>query len=112
MTFETSFEMVNGIAKITLSGKLDANTAPVFQNEINNAAAGNPKRLVLIMNDLEYMASAGIRMLVFAKQKMGPSVDVYIVGAQEFIKNTLEMTGFHQSVIMVAEYNAAEIENV
>jgi len=111
MTFETSFEMINGIAKITLIGKLDANTAPMFQNEINNAASNSPKRLVLIMNDLEYMASAGIRMLVFAKQKMGASVDVYIVGAQEFIKNTLEMTGVHQSVIMVPEYSA-EIENV
>jgi hypothetical protein len=42
---------------------------------------------------------------------MGASVDVYIVGAQEFIKNTLEMTGVHQSVIMVPEYSA-EIENV
>jgi anti-anti-sigma factor len=113
MTFTTSFEMTgNNIAKITLSGELDAESAQAFRAEVQKAADQGAKRLVLMMEGLEYMASAGLRVLIFAKQKMGTSVDVYLVGAQEPIVETIQMTGFHHSVIMMDAYDAEEIESL
>ena len=64
------------------------------------------------MEGLEYIASAGIRVLIFAKQKMGSDVDIYVVAPQEQVMETLEMTGLQYSVTVVEEYNAEEIENI
>ena len=110
MAFDAKLEMVDGIAKVSLSGELDATTAQTFRDVVQEAADQDARRLVLLMNDLEYMASAGLRVLIFAKQKMGADVDVYIVSAQEPVLETITMTGFHHSVILLDEYDAAEIE--
>jgi anti-anti-sigma factor len=110
MSFNISSEFTNGIARITLSGELDASVAGQFRDEIERMAAEKPRRLVLIMTDLEYMASAGLRALVFAKQKMGASVDIYTVGVHDAVLETIEMTGFQHSVIMLDAYDPQIIE--
>jgi anti-anti-sigma factor len=113
MAFNAILEMTaRGVAKIVLSGDLDASAAPTLKTEVENAASQGAKRLVLRMDDLDYMASAGLRVLIFAKQKMGPNVDIFIVGAQEMVKDTIEKTGFHQSVVMVDTYDPDQIENI
>ncbi|AFY75010.1 anti-anti-sigma factor [Synechococcus sp. PCC 7502] len=104
MTFTATLEIIDDVAKITLAGELDAATAPVLKVEVEKAAEHKVKKLVLFAHDLEYMASAGLRVLLFSKQKMGVDVDIYVVGAQEFILETLEKTGFAQSVILVDKY--------
>jgi anti-anti-sigma factor len=112
MAFNATLETNNDIAKITLSGELDASTAPSFKEQVEKAASDNVKRLVLLMQDLDYMSSAGLRVLIFSKQKMGKDVDIYVVGAQEMVLDTIEKTGFHHSVVLLDEYDASQIENV
>lgn len=112
MAFNATLETTKDTAKITLSGELDASSAPIFKTEVEKAAANHPKYLVLMMQDLEYMASAGLRVLIFAKQKMGADVDIYVVRAQETIVDTLQKTGFVQGVIVVDEYDEAQLEKV
>ena len=112
MAFDSSLVVDNGIAKITLTGELDAAAAPAFRADIEKAASQNVKRLVLMVKDLGYMASAGLRALVFAKQKMGTQVDIYVIGAQPSIIETLELTGFANSVIALESYDAAVVEAV
>ncbi|AFZ57766.1 anti-sigma factor antagonist [Anabaena cylindrica FACHB-243] len=109
MAFNATLETSDDIAKITLSGELDASTASELKAKVEEAAAQNPKSLVLMMADLEYMASAGLRVLIFAKQKMG-AVDIYIVGAQkDTVLETIIKTGFHHSVILLDEYDENKI---
>ncbi|NDJ60518.1 MAG: anti-sigma factor antagonist [Chloroflexi bacterium] len=112
MAFDATLEMVNGIAKITLTGELDASVANTFREKIEEASNQQAKRLVLLMDGLEYMASAGLRALVFAKQKMGSGIDIFIVGAQPEVVEPIQQTGFHYSVIMLDTYDAAQIENL
>ncbi|MBW4561841.1 MAG: anti-sigma factor antagonist [Mojavia pulchra JT2-VF2] len=107
MAFSATLEIAGDTAKITLTGELDASSAPIFRVEVENAAKAGVKRLVLLLQDLEYISSAGLRVLIFAKQKMGANADIYVVAAQEMVVDTLEKTGFSESVIMVDEYDAA-----
>ncbi|MAT38375.1 MAG: anti-anti-sigma factor [Ectothiorhodospiraceae bacterium] len=101
MAFEAHLEMDGQVAKIFLKGQLDANAAPEFRDEVEKAAGNNPTRLALMLHDLEYIASAGIRVLIFAKQKMGGGVDVVAVSPQEQIVETLEMTGLTHSIEII-----------
>ncbi|MEI7847407.1 MAG: anti-sigma factor antagonist [Chloroflexota bacterium] len=110
MAFKSVYEIVNGVAKITLSGELDAAAAPAFRTDIEKAAAAKVKAVALLMQDLEYMASAGLRALVFAKQKMGTQVEIYMISLQENVMETITMTGFQNSVTFLDSYDAAKIE--
>ncbi|MFN2188295.1 MAG: STAS domain-containing protein [Candidatus Promineifilaceae bacterium] len=107
MEFDVNLEMVGSEARITLSGELDASSAPIFKTEIDNAAAAKATRLVFFMEDLTYMASAGLRSLIFARQKMGQDVDIYLIGTTEEVRDTLEMTGMQYSVILQDEYDGS-----
>lgn len=104
MAFDISVEQIPGEATITLTGQLDAAAAPRFKEAIEQVAAAKPQRLVLLMSGLEFMASAGLRVLIFARQKMGAGVSLYVVGSRGPVLNTLKMSGFHHSVILQDAY--------
>jgi anti-anti-sigma factor len=104
MAFDAQLAMTGDVARITLSGSLDALSAPRFKEVVEAAAASTPARLVLFMDQLEFLASAGLRVLIFAKQKMGTHVDIYVVGSQGPVLGTLEMSGFHHSVYLRDSY--------
>lgn len=105
MAFTLTSETTNGVAWITLVGELDASVAGQLRDAVLEATNAQVTRLILDMSNLEFMASAGLRGLVFARQKMGSDVDIYIVGAHDAVLDTITMTGFHHSVFMVDEYD-------
>ncbi|HMD87675.1 MAG TPA: anti-sigma factor antagonist [Anaerolineaceae bacterium] len=102
----TSKILEDGTAEITLVGELDGSVANDFKAAVEKVALEKPKKVVLMVKDLEYMSSAGLRVLVFTKQKMGSDVDIYVIAAQDAVRDTIEMTGFQHSVIIQDEYNA------
>ena len=101
MAFTVTQERREGDAVLVLAGDLDAAAAPSLRDAINQAADPVPSRLVLHVGELAYMASAGLRTLVFARQKMGQGVEIVLVGTQPSVRETIELTGFHHSVTML-----------
>ncbi|MBD3271849.1 MAG: anti-sigma factor antagonist [Elusimicrobia bacterium] len=79
--------------KITLSGRLDATNAAAFQEEIKKIIGQPVKNLVFLAGDLTYISSAGLRVIIFAKQKIGTGASVYLIGAQESVLNVIKMSG-------------------
>lgn len=111
MALTSSLEIGNNnVAKITLAGRLDASTAQQFRDLVDQAAAKKVKAVALLLTNLEYMASAGLRVIVFARQKMGAAVKLYVVGAQPVVQETIEVSGFSQAVTLMPAYDAATIE--
>ena len=101
MTCTTELNIIDQVATITLHGEITTNTAAIFQEVIERTAREKIEQLVLDMTYLTYMSSAGLRVLIFAKQKMGSQVEIFIVGAGEMIIDTLKKVGFHHSVHIV-----------
>jgi anti-anti-sigma factor len=105
MAFGVTSEVKDQVAEVTLSGELDAGSAPELQEELTKILEGEIKQLVLNVKDLQFMASAGIRMLIFAKQKKGTDLDVYVIAPQDQIKDLLTRTGLLSSFIVQDEYS-------
>ena len=100
MSLDIKSELVGTSAQITLIGELDGSTAPQLRTIVDEALAKSPSNLVLKVAELTFMASAGLRVLIFAKQR-SPDLKIYVVQPQEPILDTLHKTGFYQGVYVV-----------
>ncbi len=79
--------------KVELCGRLDASNAEGLQAELKQFAGKGITELVFIAKDLEYISSAGLRVIIFAKQKIGVDARVFLVGASAAILNVIKMSG-------------------
>ena len=86
---------IGEVSKVKLHGHIDASIAPALMDELKPLIAQKDKvkKLVFYADELEYIASAGIRAVVFAKQKLGGKVQVYLIGASETVLDVFKMTG-------------------
>lgn len=100
MAFTAKLHQDGGSATIRLSGDLDSTSAPELNELVTRAAEGELDRLVLIMSDLTYMSSAGLRCLLFAHQKMSQEAEIVLVGTQPEVAEMIRLTGFDRSVVM------------
>ncbi len=50
-------------------------------------------KIVFYASGLEYISSAGLRVIIFAKQKIGAQADIYLAGAQEAVREVISMSG-------------------
>jgi anti-anti-sigma factor len=82
-------------AVITLKGKLDYATAGDLMDELRTLEGTGVKRIDFECADLEYISSAGIRAMVYSKQKIGRNapVDVYLHQASKMVQDVFAATG-------------------
>ena len=78
---------------IELAGRLDTITAPSLDKSISNNIEG-AKSLVLDFKNLEYISSAGLRVLLSAQKKMQKVGAMKVINVCEEVMEVFEMTGF------------------
>jgi anti-sigma B factor antagonist len=78
---------------IELAGRLDTNTAPVLDKTITSDLECT-KTLFLDFKRLEYISSAGLRVLLGAQKKMQKIGSMKLINVREEVMEVFEMTGF------------------
>lgn len=78
---------------IKLSGRVDSSNAPQLEKEIMEAIAGEQDSLVIDASELEYISSAGLRVLMRVKKAVKK---VSITEVTPAVYDIFEMTGFTQ----------------
>lgn len=78
---------------LTLEGRLDTTTAPQLEAELKHEINGR-RSLIFDFAKLEYLSSAGLRVLLFAQKVMNKQGKMVIRNVNETIMEIFEVTGF------------------
>ncbi len=78
---------------VALEGRLDTSTAPQLESELKDAIGG-VSDLVLDFSALEYISSAGLRVLLSAQKIMNKQGSMKVVHVNDVIREIFEVTGF------------------
>ena len=97
MTIEIKKNETETIMEIV--GRLDTITAPALDKTINEDI-GDTKNLVLDVNGMEYISSAGLRVLLSAQKKMQKIGSMKVTGVCAEVMEVFEMTGFADILVI------------
>ena len=91
MTIE---KKINGEAvTLIVSGRLDTQTAPELENELDSVLSGL-KELTFDFTNLEYVSSAGLRVILKAQKAMNTQGSMKLTGVNDSIMEVFDITGF------------------
>ena len=76
-----------------LEGRLDTITSPDLESKINEVV-GDAKKLTLDLSKLEYISSAGLRVLLGALQAMEDKGEMVVCSLTQPVHEVFELTGF------------------
>ena len=78
---------------LTVSGRLDTMTAPELENVIKDNMDG-VEELILDFKDLEYISSAGLRVVLGARKAMGNKGSFAVRNLCSDVREIFDITGF------------------
>ena len=83
------------VSIVAFAGNLDSNTSPQAQQAIDGVLAGGAKKLVIDFTALDYISSAGLRVLLGAAKKLqGAGGALRLFGLNETVREVFEISGF------------------
>ena len=101
-------KLENGTLTFYLDGRIDSNNAQATENEINDIRAANPHNaLVFDAEKLEYISSAGLRIVLRAKKAVN---DTKIINVCPDVYEIFDMTGFTEMMTIEKAYRVISVE--
>ena len=88
------------ILTVAAEGRIDTTTAPEFENEVKTALDG-VNELILDFTKLNYISSAGLRVLLSLQKTMNTQGTMKITGVNETVSDIFEVTGFSEILTIV-----------
>ncbi|MDD6213689.1 MAG: STAS domain-containing protein [Firmicutes bacterium] len=78
---------------LTVSGRLDTTTAPELEAALDEVLE-NTKELIFNLENLEYISSAGLRVILKAQKSMNTKGSMELTGVNDSIIEVFDITGF------------------
>lgn len=97
MTIEIKKNATETILEI--AGRLDTTTAPALDKTIHEDI-GDTRNLILDLEGVEYISSAGLRVLLGAQKKMQKNGSMKVIHVCEAVMDVFEMTGFADILVI------------
>ena len=92
---KTSIKKENDATIFSLSGRLDSNSAPLFEDQLQSFLASPGCNLVFDFNDLDYISSAGLRVILNTAKAFQKGPFQFITCAmQDHVLEVFEISGF------------------
>ena len=86
-------KLEGNVLEVALEGRLDTTTAPDLEALLKESMEGISE-LVLNFEKLEYISSAGLRVLLFAQKTMSKTGSMKVIHVSNDVKEIFEVTGF------------------
>lgn len=78
---------------VEIVGRLDTMTAPILEKALKEEV-GEAFNIVLDMNNLDYISSAGLRVLLGAQKKFQKLGSMKLIGVHDEVMEVFDITGF------------------
>lgn len=101
-------EKRDGIHIFKLDGRLDSNTSQGFETTIFKAITDGSKKIVIDFKDLDYISSAGLRVILKATKAVNrEDGKILLCAMQDYVKEVFEIAGFDSFLPIVATMDEA-----
>ena len=88
-----STEIINDVLVVRVQERrLDASKAPAFKEDINKIIGDGVNRLVLDLQDVDFIDSSGLGVIVSCLKRLGPSGNLSISGASSTVRRLFALT--------------------
>ncbi len=91
-----------------IKGRLDSSSTPELEQLVLTSLEQGSKNLILDFSDLEYINSAGLRVLVMSHQRLHPlGGQVMVCGVRDYIAEIFDISGYNRVFSMYPNLNQA-----
>ena len=92
---EIAANLENGVCVVRLAGRFDAQTAGMVDEGLQKASADGGGRLVIDLSKVEYISSAGLRVLLSTAKRLTSSAGKLVLcGLQPYVLEVFDVAGF------------------
>ncbi len=93
---------------LRLAGRLDSSNAPELERVLLDKLATGTNRLVFDLSALDYVSSAGLRVVLLAGKKLrGSRGQLALAGVRDMVREVLDMSGFLALFVVTATVEEA-----
>lgn len=94
-----------GASRVALSGRLDSNTSPDLEQQLQDVLASPPGMVIFDMTDLEYISSAGLRVIFKTRKAVeGNGGETIMVNLQPQVKKVFDIIDALPDVAVFSSY--------